>query len=279
MGRFWGRSSACILAALVAASVISRASAADLLPEPMEPAPPPPPVEFSGWYLRGDIGYGATQISDWRSTLAPVNAFGNPPPAVLPVFASLGDSGFFDAGFGYQFNNWLRVDLTGEYRTQANYRAAVTWFDPGTGNAGADVYSAGHNAALFLANGYIDLGTWFGITPFVGGGVGLVARGLDGLIDNTFGYARDTSKTSFAWHVGAGLAFNVTPNFKMELGYRYLDMGSIKSNPIVCLQVAACWYEQQSFSVASHDVRLGFRYHFAQAAPVVFAPPPLVSKY
>jgi opacity protein-like surface antigen len=279
MGRSWGRSSALLLAAL-AASASSSALAADLLPPPPEP-PPPPPVEFSGWYLRGDIGVGATQLREWRSTLAPVNAFGNPPPAVLPVFASLGDSGFFDAGFGYQFNSWLRVDLTGEYRTQANYRAAVTWFDTRTGAYGADVYSANHTAALFLANGYIDLGTWFGITPYVGGGVGVAARGLDGLIDNTFGYAKDTSKTSFAWQVGAGLAFNVTPNLELELGYRYLDMGNIKSNPIICLQVAACWAEQHSFSVASHDVRLGFRYHLAQAAPVIFAPPPppLVRKY
>jgi opacity protein-like surface antigen len=278
MGGSWGRSSAFILAAFLTASASCGARAADLLPPRMEPPPPPPPIEFSGWYLRGDIGVGATQLSEWRSTLGPLNAFGNPPPVVLPVFASLGDSAFFDAGFGYQFNGWFRVDLTGEYRTQANYRAGVAWFDPPTGTSGADVYSANHSAALFLANGYVDLGTWYGITPYVGGGIGLVARSLDGLIDNTFGYANDTNKTSFAWQVGAGLAFNVTPNLKIDLGYRYLDMGSIKSNPIVCLQVAACWYEQHSFHVASHDVRLGFRYMLAQAAPMLFAPP-LVAKY
>ena len=28
------------------------------------------------------------------------------------------------------------------------------------------------SSAVFLANGYVDIGTWWGVTPFVGAGVG-----------------------------------------------------------------------------------------------------------
>ena len=74
----------------------------------------------------------------------------------------------------------------------------------------------------------------------------------------------------------AGLALNVTPNLKIELGYRYLDMGNINSNPIQCLQPQGCWQERHSFDLASQDVRLGLRYAFV-GAPAPMGP--LVTKY
>ena len=66
-----GKRIALIFAAAVAIGT-SPAIAADLLP-------PPPPVEapylpggdFSGWYLRGDVGVGWTQLNDMHSTFAP----------------------------------------------------------------------------------------------------------------------------------------------------------------------------------------------------------------
>lgn len=272
-----GSSRALIIASALAIGASSGALAADLLPPP-PPVAPPPPIEFGSWYLRGDVGVGASQLTGWRDTLTPLNAFGNPPPAVVPVFADLGDSGHFDAGFGYKFGSWFRVDVTGEYRTKATYRAGVAWF--GAANTfGADVYSASLSSALFLANGYVDLGTWWGVTPYVGASVGVTSNQFGGFIDNTFGYARDTSKADLAWAVSTGLAFNVTPNLKIDLGYRYLDLGSLNSNPIACLQIAACWYERHSFHVASHDVRLGFRYALGDVGVPYVAPGPLIRKY
>ena len=37
----------------------------------------------------------------------------------------------------------------------------------------------------------------------------------------------ERSTTNFAWALMAGLDFNVTQNLKLELGYRYLNMGKI----------------------------------------------------
>lgn len=291
-----GRSSALLLAAVIAAGATTAASAADLLPPPpmMEP---PPPVDFGGWYLRGDVGVGINQLSSLRST------FDDPTVLVpFPAFdqQSIGDSTIIGGGVGYQFNHWLRFDLTGEYRTAANYRATQSYTDIWSaqvpvfsrcgGGLGAtprcfDLYQAQVRSAVFLANGYVDLGTWYGITPFVGAGVGLANHWFENFNDfapqtGGFGYAHDTSRTNFAWAVMTGLGYNVTPNLKLEMSYRYLDMGRITSGQIFC-RTAACPRERQSFDLASHDIRLGFRYMLGGApAPMPMPMPgPLIRKY
>jgi opacity protein-like surface antigen len=63
-----GKRIALIFAAAVAIGT-GPAIAADLLPPP--PPIEVPPVDFSGWYLRGDVGVGWTQLNDMRSTFAP----------------------------------------------------------------------------------------------------------------------------------------------------------------------------------------------------------------
>jgi opacity protein-like surface antigen len=286
-----GRSKALILAAALAIGATTSALAADLLPPPppmVEAAPPVP--EYGGWYLRGDVGVGATQMSGWRSSMQPYNADGAVNTTVAaPAYSSLGDTANFSAGVGYQFNNWFRADLTGEYRTDANYRASQVYsFQTAPGvyaPLAGDGYFGKFGSTLFMANGYVDLGTWHGVTPFVGAGVGVAFNSLKNFEDGpALGFAHDTNPTNFAWAVMAGLGMNVTRNLKLELAYRYLDLGDIHSNPIICLQATGCGLEQHHFHVASHDVRLGFRYAFGGVdyAPAPEPMPmrrPLVSKY
>lgn len=285
-----GRSIALILAAAVVTGVSAGAQAADLLPPP-PPVEPPPPVDFGGWYIRGDVGVGALQLTDWRSTLQP-NAFGVLPNGpVWPTHYTIGDTAFAGGGFGYQYNNWIRGDVTAEYRINSNYRAGQAYFffppAPAAPIFGADKYDAGLSTILFMANGYVDLGTWYGVTPYVGGGIGAAFHNFNSFTDHAVGVAgvgvaQDTNVTNFAWAAMAGLTFNVTPNFKMDLGYRYVDMGRITSNPIFCADALGCFKERHSFYLASHDIRLGFRYILGGVAPVPVLPPPpppLVRKY
>ncbi len=287
-----GRSFALLLAAAIVAGA-GGAQAADLLPPPPMVEPPPPP-DFGGWYLRGDVGVGATQLSSWNYSLRPgldnagvLQAPGGP---VWNTYHSIADTAFAGAGVGYQFNNWLRFDMTGEYRIDAAYRATNHFTFAGCGSAcyGFDNYSANLGTALFLANAYVDLGTWYGLTPFVGAGVGAAFHNLAGLTDYGFGVANggyglapDTSVTNFAWAAMAGLAFAVTPNLRLEVGYRYVDMGKITSNAIAC-NSAPCFGERHSFNVASNDIRVGFRYIIPSLVPPPPPPPPpgpLVRKY
>ena len=98
-----------------------------------------------------------------------------------------------------------------------------------------------------MVNGYADLGSWYGFTPYVGAGVGFARNTLSGLTDTAFntlaggsmsssaGYAGDHSKWNFAWALMAGLSFDVTQNLKLDLGYRYLDVGKFASGSMACL--------------------------------------------
>ncbi len=285
-----GRSFALLLAAAIAVGASASARAADLLPPPPPPPmEPPPPPEFGGWYLRGDVGVGANELSSVTST------FTNPTvlvPAPVMNAVNIGDSAFAGAGVGYQFNNWFRFDVTGEYRTAVQYSAIQSytdiWSAPGLSPCGFnarchDLYHGQHSAAVFLANAYVDLGTWYGITPYIGGGVGVGVNWLQNFYDLSaqpaggFGFAQNRMPTNFAWQLGAGLAYNVTPNLKLEVGYRYLDLGKLNTGTIVCQGTPVCPGEVQSFYLASHDVHVGFRYVIPTLTPP--PPPPLIRKY
>jgi opacity protein-like surface antigen len=101
--------------------------------------------------------------------------------------------------------------------------------------------------AVFLANAYLDMGTWWCITPFIGAGVGTVRHEISGITDlgpNPFGIGFGLPVSAFAngdgdfnhrvkwqtaWALHAGLAYNVTNTFKVKLSYRYLNMGDAET--------------------------------------------------
>jgi opacity protein-like surface antigen len=247
----------------VAAASSGWANAADLLPPaPSLPPPSPTVAEFTGWYLRGDVGLGVNATKPELQT--------SPDPIVAGVAGGLLSSaasqafnkttlspfGMVDFGLGYQFNPWFRVDGTLEYRGGARLQSLYTLTDPASPNLGspaqfADFYRADVSSFIGLINGYANIGTWYGISPFVGAGVGFADNNVSGFTDQGLGYANfgslgpagayfsNGSKTAFAWALMAGLDFNVTPNLKLEFSYRYLNYGSIKTGGSNCLAGAS----------------------------------------
>ncbi len=294
---------------LVSGAVVamtSLAQAADLLPPPppVEPAPIMPAPEFGGWYLRGDVGL-AIETGSINPVISP-NPLINAPAGAFNTFynPSISAAGLFDAGVGYQINNWLRFDVTGEYRGGSHFQALEqVGVPPAAGFAqgyqNANFYRADASSIVGLVNGYVDIGTWYGVTPFVGAGVGVAQNRLSGLTDNGFtytpsvftnggaptgGYFSDGTKTSFAWALMAGLDFNVTENLKLELGYRFLDYGKLASGASNCFNgtganggfsLANCGGSSNYLStgnLVSQDFRIGLRWTFVE--PPSYAPAP-----
>ena len=73
-----------------------------------------PVVESSGWYLRGDVGVGNQHFKSFDFTQTNVAVVW---PATWRIDQKdIKDTFFFGVGLGYQWNNWLRFDVTGEYR-------------------------------------------------------------------------------------------------------------------------------------------------------------------
>src|SRR3954469_4598346 len=144
------------------------AYAADL--SPVIQARPMAPVQVEemtgGWYLRGDIGGGAQKFSDFGHTQTN-SAFVWPASWRIDQ-KDAGDAFFIGGGVGYQWNSWLRFDATAEYRAKASFNALGSYTEFCPGGRCFDKYDGTHSAIVVLANAYIDLGTWFCLTPFVG---------------------------------------------------------------------------------------------------------------
>jgi opacity protein-like surface antigen len=260
------------------------AHAADLLPPPPLPEAPafqPASQLFSGAvYLRGDVGVGAADLRTRESSFG--SGFDAGAAGVAYDARSLDDSAFVDAGVGYRFNQYFRADVTGEYRTSAHFSAIESYNDNTTlSGRQYDTYSGQYRSIVGLINGYVDLGTWWCVTPFFGAGVGVANVSVKNMYDVSpnggFGTAPDHSQNNFAYALMAGLDFAVTPNLKLELGYRYLDMGNVSSGTFACANTTGggC-QEVQHSHLASNDIRLGFRYTFADYAP---APRPVIARY
>lgn len=197
------------LAAAIALSVSTLpAYAADYsAPPPILRAPPVPLVELgSNWYLRGDFTYRTFDVS---GTSGPEDA------------AALG------VGVGYQFSSWLRGDVTLDYQFASRFDPTDT---PIVANA--KLWSSG-----LFANGYVDLGTWYGVTPYVGAGIG-----------TAYNYLEDEGRWNFAYAVMAGAAYHLSTNLSVDFGYRYADLGS------------AVALNGSLVDVTTHEFKVGFRY-------------------
>lgn len=272
--------------ALAVLALPATALAADILPPPPPVHYPAPPIEVGGgWYLRGDVGVGIVDFDRFEGVDTDP-AFIGPPDGYRLDQKLMADQAFVGFGAGYKFNNWFRADLTAEYRTAAQFKTTESYIYPGQIDRGVNLVEAKLSSVVGLVNGYIDFGSWHGFTPFVGAGVGFARHKIHGLTDlgagsaaGGLGYAPDKDTTKFAWALHAGVGLDVTPNVKVELAYRYLNMGKAESGMVACYNAVVCPGTVYALhDIDSHDIKLGMRWMMAAQAPA-FYDPPLMRKY
>lgn len=260
-----------LIAGIAAVTVAAPAGAADM-PPPVYKAPVV--IETGGWYLRGDIGFSNQKVDELTS---PVFT-----SAVTVLKKEVDAAPFGGLGLGYQFNNWFRVDVTGEYRGGATFRGLDTY-----GPASNDYFGT-KSEWLFLGNAYLDLGTWWCFTPFIGAGIGYSRNTISNWrdINNQTGataYADTNSQWEFAWALHAGVAYKVTPNFTAEFAYRYVNLGDFATTDMIGFNGTNATYNPiQLNGVTSHDFKLGLRWNLSPSEPIaavaapMYAPPPRV---
>lgn len=247
-------------------------------PPPAYASPPAPYVEdFSGWYLRGDIGITQQRVKSLFNVL-----YETPGTSVQTIGAGFGGSALFGVGVGYQFGSWLRADVTGEYRMKASIHGLDIVSFNGV-PIGTDEYRGNKEEWLALVNLYADLGTWWCITPFIGVGVGGVKTTISSFVDvNTpnggVAFAHNASKFNFAYALHAGLGYKVSNNLTLELAYRYVHLGDAQSGDLRTFTGINAVNNPMHFNdISSHDVKLGVRWTCCEpAAPV--APPPVLMR-
>jgi opacity protein-like surface antigen len=286
-----------LLIATAAASVLANAAfAADMSMPPLQAPPayqytPQPQVvaqPTSGWYLRGDIGVGSQSMGAFDHSQQ--NSSFPWPASWTIVQKGIQDASIFGVGIGYELNNWLRFDVTGEYRTKAGFKTTGSYTEfCGGGGICFDTNTGNLSSTVVMANAYIDLGTWWCLTPYIGAGVGGAYNRISGVQDNGlisdgsqgFGYtASDSSQWNLAWNAQAGLTYNVSNNFKVDMSARYLHLGSPQTAAVLCQNTAACPNALYSLTnMSSWDFRIGLRWMLQpDMAPVMQAPAPLMSR-
>lgn len=194
------------------------------------------------WYVRGDLGY-----SGWTKA---------GPAGVTQPGASAGfdEARFshpvsFGAGLGYHFSDIMRVDLTADFsRDDFEGSAACA--------GGACAFKADYIAAGLMVNGYADLGTFAGFTPYVGAGLGgtyldwrdaacsgagCTSASLEGKDDFRFTYA-----------LMAGASMDLTSRVKLDFGYRFSDAAGGAAFSAGAMDV-------RDDGLRKHEFRIGLR--------------------
>lgn len=172
-------------------------------------------------YIRGDLGLSVSRSSG-----------GN--PATGSGFGTdYGQAGSFGLGAGVALTSLpLRFDATVGYRS--GYEINATSSIPSSAGPLALTGRGSLSQWLALANAYVDIPVSLaGIRPFVGASAGYAWNQLGAFTTDIGGIAiTEISKTTgnFAWGLTAGVSMPITPNFRIDAAYRYLDAGNVKTS-------------------------------------------------
>ncbi|WP_414472854.1 outer membrane protein [Microvirga sp. M2] len=207
-----------------------------------------------GWYLRGDVGY-----VDYKR---PEADFAIQPFTAGFTHETMGNAAVIAAGVGYRFNPNVRMDLTLDHVFDARFKGVA----PAPTLATASITDrAAFQTSTVMVNGYLDFRPVLGFTPYVGAGIGVAHNVLSRHMLTTYDaatgdevseYLAGGDTYNFAWALMAGLGYQMSSNFTLDLGYRYVSLGDVKTRTYgdgTGVDVG---------SIGAHEVRMGVRYNF-----------------
>ena len=238
-------------------------------------AGPLPVIRQSGpCYLRGDVGYSWSQSptatfdvdnSDFNAANGTNFASGNGVTNTKKENSWLGEVG---GGCGFGGARGMRFEAMLGFRGKQDVQGEPNFYAGPVGtpinpNPVDPLHSSIRTTTLML-NGYKDLGNWGGFVPYVGAGIGAAYNQLDDVYftdnPNLLNRIHGNNDLSFAWSLMAGVGYQISDRAVLDVGYRYIDKGSISSqrsdnlgnvNPPVKFD-----------DLTAHEVKVGLRYSF-----------------
>lgn len=269
-----GALAACLLA--LAPGIVMAADLGGARQPALDPVFEPQAAVHRYFYVRGDVGVGRHGIGSFSQDELTANTGSF-------LSSRIDDTVVVSAGLGMKFSARLRLDVTGEYRSSAQVRAldnvTATLISPAGDLQANTQYAGSVSSYVGLLNGYWDLFTVRGITPYVGAGIGIAHNragpfttatsaslqptgGGAPVLEMTNGHSEGASKTNLAWALMAGSSFDLGANSKLDLGYRYLNLGSGVSMATglidcVCGTVGS---PLKFHDLTAHEFRIGIRW-------------------
>jgi outer membrane immunogenic protein len=226
-------------------------------PAPAAP-PPPPPVEEDKYklYLTGIVGYSWAKGEaggDNRCCLGGNNVqvlssnTGDDWDGTVFGGAALG----IDADFGPVGG---RFEVEGQ--GGRNYEMKTDGpFPPGDPLAGTPYRLKAHTWAIFF-NLFLDIPITENFDLYMGGGVGFGVHDYKVSIPAVGLSETSHDDLNFAWQVGGGMAYDVADWLTLDLGYRYVDFGTMDTDlpfPV---------FGDHQLKLTSHDLILGVRLNY-----------------
>lgn len=194
-------------------------------------------------YVRGDVGHSWSQDPSARYR-------GNPDPDLSDEILDNGWFAEIGAGCGSGSRGW-RADVTLGLRQSRDFGGDVILPGPVASNLSSDIKS--YTAMLNL---YYDLGNLNGMVPYVGAGVGVAHHRL-GDVEGDAGPTsqRGGDNTAFVWSLMAGVAYQLSERAILDIGYRFIDLGSVRSGSDPVLP------RLDIDEMRAHEIKVGLRYH------------------
>jgi len=262
--------------ALLSATILNgqQAYATDLLERATFETTETTEVEFgSGWYIRGDIGGGlspATTTANFESLSGSVELG-------TPITASV--------GLGFNLGENLRAETTFNQFSNLGVAGRETTFCGVSGGLAITgtcykALSASPNISSLMANGYFDLGEFWGFTPYIGGGIGAAfvswrdftvkdvcigddsadcapSGGVGENVTNTQTYDTE-GDFSLAYNIMLGAGYRISQNVTLDAGYRFTSIGDV--NLVNASKNSSVIDNFVSEGTDVHEFRIGLRY-------------------
>ncbi len=205
------------------------------------------PAQAGNFYVTAMGGVNWQDDNDFRNT----TAGGSDTLAI----SGQGDTGYIIGGaVGMDLHlamEGLRVELEGALRHN-QVDGVYSSFTPTVGGTSGSI-SYDHRTFSILANAWYDweLG---GTTVYAGGGIGWADVEAEG---NFGGSPFSVSDSGFAWQLGTGFKFEVSPTVKIGAGYRYFRGPEVTVLAPFAFNAASGELDTETHSVvATVDVRL-----------------------
>ena len=261
------------------------------------PAPIPVADFEARYYFRVDASYGWSDASGYTTSYDAATLGYADTSRLDEGFSEFGRYGI---GGGIYFSPYLRGDLTFDLRNEVEGTALFTEIvgNPPGQAAGVewtrsvDDVIASRDGTM-LVNGYIDLPVVRRFRPYVGAGVGVAVHRLNRMYSQSTTCSDDngglddcdsaaagiqvqgdqlSSVTGreknwtfgFAGALMAGAVVDVSPNWKLDLGYRFLHLGGVDfSHRIQGTQAGLPVNSSVRVNIPDqniHELRVGLRY-------------------
>jgi opacity protein-like surface antigen len=212
-----------------------------------------------GGYIRAEAGMGIhTRQVFIDSNPDAVNC--NLCNSNFPV--TIDDAAVLGGNLGMRFTENLRADIGIDYLTTSTVSGYNALALPSNGSAKLDSFVA-------MLNGYVDFPELAGgiagpFIPYVTAGLGIAHNDLGSITGATPGGPFSLSgsgRTNFAYAIGAGLSYPLTPLLIADVQYRYLDLGSLSTGTSLATggapQQVTAWH---TGSLAVHAITIGIRF-------------------